>query len=382
MAKKQWYTMRAIAEGEKTVAEIRIYDEIGFWGMTAKDFVTELDAVAKDATEIVVSINSPGGDVFDAFAIYNALRRYSGKVTARVDGVAASAASLVLMAGDTVLMPENAMIMIHDAWTIAAGTAKELRSTADMMDKVGDGIIAAYVGKSNKSKDEIVAMMDETTWMTALEAQALGFCDLIEEPVKLAASANMTAILAKFEGIPEAFLATLEADEPSAIDDPKAAAITSAKNAAVSIAAATSAKNTAAATVPDPKVESVAAVTLAAHIYAACRAAGLPNMAEAVLMTGGLDSTEAADARVAEAKEVAGLCLAAKLPEKAADFIKAGLNVEQVRARLFDIVVTDAAGSISNLQRPEKAVQNEGGPTVGESIYAARAARRQINHRH
>ncbi|MFP3615335.1 Clp protease ClpP, partial [Paraburkholderia sp. SIMBA_050] len=126
------------------VAEIRIYDEIGFWGTDAKTFIAQLDAAAASATEVIVAVNSPGGDVFDAFAIYNALRRYAGKVTARVDGVAASAAGLVVMAGDQVVMPENAMLMIHNPWTIALGSAADLRSTADMMDKARDGILAAY----------------------------------------------------------------------------------------------------------------------------------------------------------------------------------------------------------------------------------------------
>ncbi|MFP3656077.1 head maturation protease, ClpP-related, partial [Burkholderia sp. SIMBA_052] len=99
-------------------------------------------------------------DVFDAFAIYNALRRYAGKVTARVDGVAASAAGLVVMAGDQVVMPENAMLMIHNPWTIALGSAADLRSTADMMDKARDGILAAYRRKSGQTDEELTAMMD------------------------------------------------------------------------------------------------------------------------------------------------------------------------------------------------------------------------------
>src|SRR5690606_20404561 len=92
---KRWYSMQASTAGGQAVAEIRIYDEIGFWGMNAKDFMAELDEVSGAASRILVSINSPGGDVFDAFAIYNALRRHDLPVTARVDGVAASAASLI-----------------------------------------------------------------------------------------------------------------------------------------------------------------------------------------------------------------------------------------------------------------------------------------------
>lgn len=351
MAKKQWYKMAAIAQGEKTVAEIRIYDEIGFWGMTAKDFVTELDAVAAGASEIVVSINSPGGDVFDAFAIYNALRRHPLAVTTRVDGIAASAASLILMAGNTVLMPENAMIMIHNAWTIAAGTADELRNVAVMMDKARDGIVAAYTTKTGKSADEIIELMNATTWMTALDAQALGFCDVIEEPIKLAASASMAAILAKHKGVPEELLVRIQ--PPAESED----AHRSTEPAAAAGAAST--------------VAVVNTAALAAHVFAGC--ADMPAMAEAVLLSGGLESEAAADSRIGQAKEMAGLCLAAKVPEKAPDFVKAGLSVDQVRARLFDHVIEQAAGSISNLQRPGEHEPARSGPNA-HSIYAARMA--------
>ncbi|MDR3386918.1 MAG: Clp protease ClpP, partial [Rudaea sp.] len=145
MKNRKWWDIRALTNAQgASVAEIRIYDEIGFWGTDAKTFISQFDEVAANADEIVVAINSPGGDVFDAFAIYNALRRYAGRVTTRVDGVAASAASLVTMAGDRVVMPENAMLMIHNPWTVAAGTSADLRATADSMDKARDGILAAY----------------------------------------------------------------------------------------------------------------------------------------------------------------------------------------------------------------------------------------------
>ncbi|HJV96245.1 MAG TPA: head maturation protease, ClpP-related, partial [Albitalea sp.] len=207
---RKWYDLKAARNAAgKTVAELRIYDDIGFWGTTAKAFVNELDAVAKDADEVLVAVNSGGGDVFDGFAIYNALRRYSGKVTARVDGIAASAASLVVMAGDTIVMPENAMMMIHNAWTIAAGDAAQMRKTAELLDKTRDGIVAAYRHKSGLSDDEIVGMMDSETWMTASEAKDLGFADHIEAPVKLQASIRTEELLARFQHTPESLLKAL-----------------------------------------------------------------------------------------------------------------------------------------------------------------------------
>ncbi len=355
MAKKSWYAMQASVRDGKPVAEIRIYDEIGYWGVTAKQFLNELDAVIDGAERVVVSINSPGGDVFEAFAIFNALKRCSLPVTTRVDGIAASAASLILMAGEEIVMPENAMVMIHNAWTIAVGTADELRATADMMDKVRDGIAAAYAGKSGQDTEKIIELMDATTWLTALEAQALGFCDVIEEPVKLAASSDMASLLARHKDVPDGLLATLiEPEDP--VDGPVAS------------------PDPAPEQPPDPgPTNAMTPSALSAHIFSACREQGIPGLAEGVLASGGLESRRHADVRISAASEIAGLCLAAKLPDTAADYVTAGLGVEQVRARLFDRVVQDSAGAISNIQRPQEGGPAASGPSA-RSIYAGRRA--------
>jgi len=350
---RKWYDLKAARNAAgKTVAELRIYDDIGFWGTTAKAFVNELDAVAKDADEVLVAVNSGGGDVFDGFAIYNALRRYSGKVTARVDGIAASAASLVAMAGDTIVMPENAMMMIHNAWTIAAGDAAALRKTAELLDKTRDGIVAAYRNKCGLTDDEIVAMMDAETWMTASEAKERGFADQIEAPVKLQASVRTGELLARFEHTPEALLKALEA--PPA-EPPKAAAPATPASAP-------------ATTTPPPDPGA-----LAQHAFAACRAAGLPQLAEAVVASSALASNDAIDAVVARAKDIAGLCTAAHLPELTAQCVADGLNAEQVRARLYDRVMAASTTGLSNRQPVARQETNERktGPH-GPSIYSAR----------
>ena len=350
---RKWYDLKAARNAAgKTVAELRIYDDIGFWGTTAKAFVNELDAVAKDADEVLVAVNSGGGDVFDGFAIYNALRRYSGKVTARVDGIAASAASLVAMAGDTIVMPENAMMMIHNAWTIAAGDAAQMRKTAELLDKTRDGIVAAYRNKCGLTDDEIVAMMDAETWMTAAEAKDRGFADQIEAPVKLQASVRTGELLARFEHTPEALLKALEA--PPA-EPPQAAAPASPAAAPV-------------ATTPPPDPGA-----LVQHAFAACRAAGLPQLAEAVVSSSALASNDAIDAVVARAKDIAGLCTAAHLPELTAQFVADGLNAEQVRARLYDRVMAASTTGLSNRQpqASQEPTERKTGPH-GPSIYSAR----------
>ncbi len=119
-------------------------------------------------------------------------------------------------------MPENAMMMIHNPWTIALGTAADLRSTAEMMDKARDGILSAYRRKSGQTDEQLTSMMDAETWLTALEAQALGFCDAIEEPVRLAASMNAASLLARFRNPPEPVKALVDApsDRTAVVDSP------------------------------------------------------------------------------------------------------------------------------------------------------------------
>ncbi|MDR6447683.1 ATP-dependent protease ClpP protease subunit [Paraburkholderia terricola] len=369
MKNRKWWDIRAMTNAQgAAVAEIRIYDEIGFWGTDAKTFIAQLDAAAASATEVIVAVNSPGGDVFDAFAIYNALRRYAGKVTARVDGVAASAAGLVVMAGDQVVMPENAMLMIHNPWTIALGSAADLRSTADMMDKARDGILAAYRRKSGQTDEELTAMMDAETWLTALEAQSLGFCDVIEEPVRLAASTNAAGLLARFRNPPEPVQALVAAEGDAPPVDPPA------HEPPVEDPPAPTAPPEPAP--PEPVTAQEEPGVLAAHVFNACRAANLSMCAESIVTLTALKDRATIDAAIRNATDIAGLCLAAKLPELTAQFVGDGLNPDQVRARLFDRV-TQTQPRVNNRQQPvpHEAGRSTQGATAGpkaSSIYAAR----------
>jgi ATP-dependent protease ClpP protease subunit len=190
---KSWYTIRARASG----TEVLIYDEIGAYGVTAKGFLAELGALPDDAA-IDLRLNSPGGSVFDAVAIFNALKRHPGEITVWIDGIAASAASYVAMAGDTVIMPENAFLMIHDPSGLVMGTAEDMRSTAEALDKVKGSLIQGYAAKSGKADDEIASLMAAETWLDAKDALNLGFIDRIAEPVKLAASFDV----ARFRNAP------------------------------------------------------------------------------------------------------------------------------------------------------------------------------------
>ena len=178
-----WYTIRARASG----AEVLIYDEIGAYGVSAKGFLAELGALPDDAA-IDLRLNSPGGSVFDAVAIYNALKRHSGEITVWIDGIAASAASYIAMAGDMIVMPENAFLMIHDPSGLVMGTAADMREMADTMDKIAGSMIRGYAGRSGRSEEEIAALMTAETWFDAQDALAAGFATRLAEPVRIAAS--------------------------------------------------------------------------------------------------------------------------------------------------------------------------------------------------
>lgn len=172
--------------------EILIYDAIGadFFGdgVTATAIAAELKESEGD---ILVRINSPGGDVFDGAAIYNLLRGYkNGAVDIVVDGLAASAASVIAMAGRSVTMAHNSLMMIHNPWTFALGDSSEMVKTAERLDKVKDTIIATYQSRSSLDKDVISQLMDEETWLDADGAIANGLADSKDgEAMQIAASA-------------------------------------------------------------------------------------------------------------------------------------------------------------------------------------------------
>lgn len=167
-------------------AELLLYGAISdrSWSndeVTPRLFAEDLHALG--GKSLTVRINSPGGDVFAAQSIYNQLRTYGGRVTVRIDGLAASAATIVACAGDTVIMPTNALYMIHNPATVTVGDAAEMRTAADVLDTVRETIVNVYQKRTSDhlTAEELTAMMDDETWMTAQEALAYGFVDQIDE---------------------------------------------------------------------------------------------------------------------------------------------------------------------------------------------------------
>lgn len=181
-----WYEIKALANGS---AEIFIFEEIGLWGITAKRFIDDIKALG-DVKEILLRINSPGGSVFDGMAMYNLLKSHPANVTVRVEGVAASMASVIMCAGNRVIVPENALVMIHNPMGGVYGDEEELRKVADVMAKVKAAIVSAYVARTGRTEDEVAAWMNAETWFTGAEAVEFGFADETDKPVALAACAH------------------------------------------------------------------------------------------------------------------------------------------------------------------------------------------------
>lgn len=180
--KRPW-TMTAKAGGE---LEILLYEMIGtdLWtgdGITAKKFAEDLKA-AGSVSKIHLRVNSPGGSVFDGLAIYNTLLSHGAKITAQVDGLAASIASVIVMAASEISMGSNAMMMIHNPSTVIGGDSNDMRKMAETMDKVKTSMIAGYRRHTTKSVEQVGALMDAETWWTAAETVDNGFAEKVITP--------------------------------------------------------------------------------------------------------------------------------------------------------------------------------------------------------
>lgn len=202
MTPREWFNIEE-SEGE---AEIYIYDQIGadFWGdgLSAKDFIAQLKEI-KSKT-LALHINSPGGYVNEGKAIYNALKNLRGvETTSHIDGLAASVASWFPMATDKTIINANAQIMIHDPWGFAIGDSREMRETADLLDREKIIIVNMYASGTDIDPKRLADMMAEETWMSADEAVDLGFADEINGNARLAAC---VFDLGLFDNLPDAFL--------------------------------------------------------------------------------------------------------------------------------------------------------------------------------
>lgn len=196
----KWFEFKAKADTEPV--EVLIYDQIGkdWWdgsGVQAGEFAAALKEIPKDK-EIVVAINSPGGNVWDGLAIYHQLKARGEKVTTRVDGLAASIASIIALAGNDVQIPANALFMIHDPSGMCMGTAEEMEKMSAELDKHADVLAGIYSEKTGRTAEDMRALMRAETWMTGSEAQEGGFADTVTDEISLSASADKSAWRERF----------------------------------------------------------------------------------------------------------------------------------------------------------------------------------------
>lgn len=200
-ALERW-TPRAVAESDDP-ADISIYDVIGEdpWsggGWTARRMAGVLRNVG--ARDVQVSINSPGGDVFEGIAIYNLLREHKARVTVRVMGLAASSASLVAMSGDEIRMGTGAMLMVHNAWGVTVGDKRDHLASVEVLRPIDEAMAEIYSARSGQSAKKVAGLMDATTYMAAGEAVSLGFADsVIDAPADAAPPAARAEIQARHQ---------------------------------------------------------------------------------------------------------------------------------------------------------------------------------------
>ncbi len=173
-----WYSI--VNKADARAADVYIYDEIGYYGVTASDFTKEIAAL--DVDTIKLKINSPGGEVFDGVAIHNALKSHPARVAVTVDALAASAASFIAMVGDTVHMARGSQLMIHEASGMAIGNAADMIDLAGKLERVGDVIASFYSERAGGDTAQWRAAMAKETWYTGEEAVAAGLADTFDDP--------------------------------------------------------------------------------------------------------------------------------------------------------------------------------------------------------
>lgn len=327
---KPQYSMRATpAPGS---AEILLYGEIGSWGITALQFAEDLKALG-DVSRLTIRINSPGGSVAEGMAMYSALRDHPATKTVSVEGVAASMGSVIAMAGDTVIMQAGSLMMIHDprAWLDGPTRAEELRRSADVLDKMKAGAVAAYKAKTGLPEDEIGALMDAETWMTPEEAVALGFADAIG----CAVDATACADLSRFPKAPK-----MRAKRPD----------------------------------PGPGRHGTAAMDAAA-LLEACAERGYPELAAGLMRAGA--SAEAVATRLDEAAAIAQACDLTNTPATMrAALVGGGITLAAARA-----VIAEHRAAVDGSIVTDTAHRGDGGTQPGRTMIDHKAVYDRINQR-
>lgn len=359
--KKEWY--RIENADDQTTVDIYIIDFIGDWlddywgfGVTARQFVDDLSKLPEAVKTIRVHINSPGGDVFGAVNITNALRdQQSSKkrtVETIVDGLAASSASIVMMAGSKVTISDNGLVFLHNPWSVGVGNAAEMRKLADDLDTIRNTIVATYRWHSELSEEELRDLMDAETWLDANEAIEKGFATEKVEGLRAAASLDPRGV-AKLT-VPDKYKERIEAlvkpkDNPES--DPEPAE-------------------------PEPQPEPAEPMA----ILRLCREGDCLGIAEGLIEDEA--TMEQATIRIEEwkkvkqqaaarATEIRALCEKAELPELADGYIKGRMELGDVRLHLTTLTARLDRAEIDAGLEPDQGVKGKPKINVAQ-IYAER----------
>lgn len=334
---KTWFAINpvAAASGAEAVAEVSIYDDIGGWGIVAKDFLDEVKAKAEGIKNVRVLMNTPGGSVYEALTMLNGLRAMGKTIETHVMGLAASAGSLFAAGSHKVVMPKNTMQFIHLPITGCYGNAEDMRETADVLDKVGSQLKAMYQKRWKGTSEELDAALSAQTHYTADECLALGLCDEVLDPVEVSAKFEVE----RLERLPAPVRALFEARKPAETK---------------------------------PAVEPANAAPLVGQIKALAEAAGLPEMAPILALAPDMTCIDEVQNALAVAAEVKALCDVAGMPEKAAVLMRNRTAVADVRAQLCEAMANASPAEVDTSTPSTTAEPKNPNNTIDPAaIYAA-----------
>lgn len=302
---KTWYRLRAARKS----AELLLYEEIGAFGVSSKYLVAQLESLG-EITDLTVRINSPGGDVFDALAIHNALSRHPARVVACIDALCASAATLVALSSDEVRMADNGQFMIHEPWTVAMGNSAELLKQSDLLDTIAQQIVGIYTRKTGADPDTVREWMRAETWYTAEQALAAGFVDVIDEPFRLAALISHS--LTQFRNRPLEKLPMTDETTVAATPD-------------IPVPAPDPTPEPTQEPAPEPVSDAADQVAISQM----CLEQKEPGLIP-LLLASRLNAAQV-QARIDTAREIRQICARVHLPELADGLISSGQSAEQAK---------------------------------------------------
>jgi ATP-dependent Clp endopeptidase proteolytic subunit ClpP len=329
---RNWFTMSKVEDDEEDAdkkknpfAEILIYDAIGksFWddnAVSAQSFVTAL-AELGDVTEIKLRINSPGGDVFDGVAIYNAVKNHKATVTAHIDGIAASAASLIAMAADKIVMPQNSFMLVHGASGFAMGNAEDMIALAADLQRIDKSMASTYAARSGQTPAKVRALMKEDRLMDATEAKSLGYADEVASPVKMAASMRLNVLPPKVAEKFRAETGTEQGDPPQSAPAPEEPG-----QPVPATPAPTNPEHPAHEPTEQPPVTRPSDPDPAPT-------PGTPRSATVIEINAA--KQQGMEEHKAYVQSITDLCTLARAPEKVGGYIRAGTSVEAARKELL-----------------------------------------------